>query len=159
MPKPMRLLMENSCYHIVSRGNNKQKIFLENVDYEKYLNIFLHYKHKFGFKCYCWCLMPNHIHLILFPKRAKDLIKIMQGLNLTYTIWINSSYDKVGHLWQGRYKSRIIQQDEYFLRALRYIELNPVRAKLAEDPLDWPWSSYKYKILGIENKLLDDVSF
>ncbi len=158
MPKPKRLLIENACYHVASRGNHKQKIFLKNKDYRKYLDILLHYKNKFRFKCYCWCLMPNHIHLVIFPKHKYDLIKIMQGSKLTYTVWFNSNYDKVGHLWQGRYKNYIIEKDEYFLKCLQYIESNPVRAKLSENPLEWPWSSHKYRTLGMRNKLLDEFS-
>jgi putative transposase len=79
----------------------------------------------------------------------------MQGLNLSYARWFNKKYNKVGHIWQGRYKSMIIQKDEYFLDCLNYIEMNPVRANLSQAPSDYPWSSYGVRVLGEKSTLLD----
>jgi len=157
MPRGSRLLISNVCYHIIQRGNQKQNIFLEDADFEKYLEILLHYKRKYYFKLYAYCLMPNHIHLIAEVNKVNDLAKIMQGIALTYTLWFNKKYGKVGHLWQGRFKNMIIQKDRYLIDCLNYIEYNPLRAKLTSSPIDYMWSSWKYRTLNIKLDLLDMV--
>jgi len=155
MPRRTRLLIPNACYHIIQRGNQKQNIFLEGADFEKYLEILLHYKRKYVFKLYAYCLMPNHIHLIVEVKNENDLAKIMQGVSLTYALWFNKKYGKVGHLWQGRFKNMVIQKDRYLIDCLNYIEYNPVRANLVSSPLDYMWSSWKYRTLNIRSNLLN----
>ncbi len=157
MPRGPRLLISDICYHIIQRGNQKQNVFRENVDFERYLQILLHYKKKYNFKLYAYCIMPNHIHLIVEVKEVNDLAKIMQGVALTYTLWFNKKYAKVGHLWQGRFKSTVIQKDRYLINCLNYIEYNPLRANLISSPLDYMWSSWKYRSLNIKSKLLDPV--
>jgi putative transposase len=99
--------------------------------------------------------MPNHIHFILEVKNGSDLGKIMQGLNQTYTIWFNEKYKKVGHLWQGRYKSMVIQKNKYMLDCLEYVELNPLRANLVRTPSEYPWSSWQARVGYNDNNLLD----
>ena len=146
MPRSKRVLLDNACYHILNRGNQKQNIFLEELDYEKYLEILKHYKNKYNFKLYAYCLMPNHIHLIIDVKKTNNLAKIMQGITQTYTVWFNNKYNKAGRLWQGRFKSMLIQQDKYLIDCLRYIELNPIRANIASSPTDYSWSSWKERI-------------
>lgn len=148
MPRKARLLLKGVCYHIINRGNQKQEIFLKEVDYEKYLAILRHYKRKYRFKLYAYCLMPNHIHLILEVKDKGDLAKAMQGITLTYAIWFNKKYKKVGRVWQNRFKSMVIQKDRYLIDCLQYIELNPVRANITYSPDAFPWSSWKERILG-----------
>ncbi|MFH1269682.1 MAG: transposase [Candidatus Omnitrophota bacterium] len=155
MTRGPRLVISNACYHIIQRGNQKQKIFLEEADFRKYLEILFHYKRKYHFKLYAYCLMPNHIHLILEVKKESDLSKIMQGIDLTYTLWFNKKYKKVGHLWQGRFKNMIIQKDGYLLDCLNYIEYNPLRANLASSPLEYEWSSWKDRTLNRKSELLD----
>lgn len=155
MPRGPRLLISNACYHIIQRGNQKQNTFLENADFEKYLQILLHYKIKYGFKLYAFCLMPNHIHLIIELKKINDLSKIMQGVSLTYVLWFNKKYGKVGHLWQGRFKNMIIQKDRYLIDCLNYIEYNPIRAKLISSPLEYMWSSWKDRTLNTTSNLID----
>ena len=103
--------------------------------------------------------MANHIHLIVMPKIQAELSKFMQGLTQTYSIWFNEKYKKVGRLWQGRFKSMVIKKDEYFFECVYYVELNPVRAGLAASPADWPWSSYRERILGEKNGILDTPDF
>jgi putative transposase len=97
--------------------------------------------------------MPNHIHLIIEVDNPKDLNKIMRGLNLSYTLYFNSKYKKVGHLWQDRFKSRIIERDAYLIECIGYIENNPIRAGLASSIDRYPWSSYSFK----ENTILDSL--
>ena len=101
--------------------------------------------------------MPNHVHLIVEVKKVNDLAKIMQGISLTYTIWFNKKYGEVGHLWQGRFKSLVIQKDRYLIDCLNYIEYNPLRANLIKSPLDYMWSSWKYRSLNVKSRLLDPV--
>jgi len=156
MSRIARVLLNNACYHIINRGNQKQKVFLEESDFEKYLEILKHYKRKYSFRLYAYCLMLNHIHLIIDVKKTGDLAKIMQGLTQAYSIWFNNKYNKVGRLWQGRFKSMVIDKDKYLLDCLEYIELNPVRANIVSSPASYPWSSWQERILGKnEFKLLD----
>lgn len=155
MPREARILLENVCYHIIARGNQKQRVFIERVDYEKYLQLLRRYKAKYHFKLYGYCLMKNHIHLIVDPNKPREITKIMQGLNLSYSIWFNVKYNKVGHLWQDRFKSMIIQKDEYLITCINYIEVNPVRGNIVAEPLEYLWSSYKTRFLGIKDGLLD----
>ncbi len=155
MSRKARLIMNNACYHIMARGNQKQKIFLENEDFGKYLDLLRYYKKKYKFKLYCYCLMPNHVHLLLQIKMGRNLGKIMQGVNLTYAIWFNEKYNKVGHLWQGRYKSMLINKDRYMLECIQYIEINPIRAGICKSPVDYPWSSWQARINCNRDCLLD----
>lgn len=157
MLKYGRVILENAYYHIISRGNQKQGVFFEDKDFEKYLNLLSRYKEKYGFKVYAWCLMPNHIHLILDVDKPQDLAKVMQGLNLAYAKWFNNKYNKVGHLWQNRYKSMNIQKSQYALDCINYIEANPVRANLKQSPLDYKWSSFSARVLGKNASLLDQI--
>lgn len=155
MPRSARILLGNACYHIISRGNQKQQIFLEKADYEAYLKLLARYKMRNRFKLYGYCLMVNHVHLIMEPRHPRDLAKIMHGLNLAYSIRFNTKYEKVGHLWQDRFKSMVIQKDEYLLACINYIELNPIRANVVKEPLEYQWSSYRSRVLGNENGLLN----
>jgi putative transposase len=155
MSRGIRILADNSYYHITNRGNQKQRIFQENADYEEYIGILAHYKRKFGIKLLGYCFMPNHVHLILEPKNPKELAKFMQCVTQGYAKWFNLKYNKVGHLWQGRFKSMVIQKNDYFLDCVYYVEANPVRASLVLSPVDYPWSSYKERVLMSDKKLLD----
>ncbi|MFA5336684.1 MAG: transposase [Candidatus Omnitrophota bacterium] len=159
MPRSARIILENSCYHIIARGNQKQEVFFDVSDYEKYLQLLKKYKSKYHFKLYGYCLMSNHIHMIIDPKEPSEMSKAAHGISLSYSIWFNAKYGKVGHLWQDRFKSMVIQKDEYLIGCVNYIEANPVRAKIVNDPLRYPWSSYKERITGNENGLLDLPNF
>jgi len=155
MPRGTRIIVDNACYHVVNRGNQKQNIFLEDADYVKFLEILKFYKRKFWFKIYGYCLMPNHIHLLVQPKLPNDLRTFMQGLTQTYTIWFNKKYKKVGHLWQGRFKNMVVVKDEYFLNCVYYVEMNPLRKDIVNTPGDYLWSSYHSRIFGNKDGLLD----
>lgn len=155
MPRKARLILNNACYHVMARGNQKQKTFFEKADFSKYLDLLKHYKREYKFELYGYCLMPNHVHLILQIKEGRQLGKLMQGLNLTYAMWFNAKYNKVGHLWQGRYKSMVVENSEYLLECIKYIELNPVRSDLCKSPFDFAWSSWQSR-LGFKNDGLLD---
>ncbi|MBN1526279.1 MAG: transposase [Candidatus Omnitrophica bacterium] len=149
MPIKTRILVDNVFYHIMTRGNQKQEVFREESDYEEYLIRIKRYKRRYNFKLYGFCLMPNHVHLIGEIGKKEDLSKFMQGINRSYTEHFNNKYDKVGHLWQGRFKSKLIVRDPYAINCINYIESNPVRAGIADNPHDYRWSSYKERVLSL----------
>ena len=155
MPRDARITAENACYHIITRGNQKQLVFKDDRDCQKYLSLLNKYKKHYKFKLYCFCLMPNHVHLLIQVKKQETLNKIMRSLNLSYTLYFNSKYEKVGHLWQDRYKSKIIEKDSYLLECINYIEANPVRASLVSHIDKYPWSSYNFK--ATPDSILDNL--
>ena len=154
MQRTARVIVEKGYYHINTRGNQKQKVFAGNEDYQKYLKLLEKYKRRYAFKLYAFCLMPNHVHLLIKVEEGSMLQKIMQGLSLSYTLYFNIKYEKVGHLWQDRFKSKVIQTDKYFLECIAYIEANPVRKNLAPTLEAYPWSSSSLRLKN--NSILDD---
>ena len=159
MPRTARLLLENACYHVITRGNRKQRTFLEDSDFETYLGLLSGYRRRFPFKLYSYCLMPNHVHLLLDPQEPPVLARVLRGINLRYAQYFNEKYKKVGHLWQDRFKSFVVDRDTYLLKLMTYIEMNPVRAEIAQDPLAYPWSSYKARVTGKGGEFLDEVVY
>lgn len=153
-----RLLIKNACYHIYIRGNQKQKVFLAKDDFEFYLYQLKRYKRKFSFLIYGYCLMPNHIHIVGEPVEPQNLPKLMQCLQRSYTAYYNKKYEKVGHLWQGRFKMKVIVKDEYLIDCIAYVEQNPVRANLAASPKEYRFSSYQERNLSDRDfNLLDKI--
>lgn len=141
MARPLRIEFPGAFYHVIVRGNQKQTIFLDEKDRLKYLDLLGQYKKRHGFILYAYILMMNHVHLLIeTPKSA--LSKVMQAINQSYTSYFNRKYNKVGHLFQGRYKSYLCDRDAYLVSLARYIHLNPVRAKLVKKPHEYKWSSY-----------------
>ena len=128
-------------YHIMTRGNHRADIFKEQEDYESYLQILEVTKRKFPFYLLSYCLMTNHVHLQI-QTTSTGPGQIMKHINSIYTQYMNHKYHLVGHLFQGRYHSEIIESDAYALQTSRYIHLNPVKAKMVETPIEYPWSSY-----------------
>ncbi|MEJ5167241.1 MAG: transposase, partial [Thermoanaerobaculia bacterium] len=151
MARPLRIEYPGALYHITSRGNAKEKIFLDDKDYYLFLKCLDLTSKRYNFLIYSFCLMPNHYHLLLETPEG-NLSKIMRQLNGVYTQKFNKKYGRVGHIFQGRYKAILVEKERYLLELIRYINLNPVRAGLAEDPLEWKWSSLPY-ILNIKKKL------
>lgn len=141
MPRRPRLDLEGYLYHIIARGNDRRKIFLEEGDFQHYLVRIRFYARKYSQILYACCLMPNHVHFLI-RRGAGPLFKFMQGLQQSYTSYFNKKYRKVGHLFQGRYKSIVCDEDAYFLELVRYIHLNPVRAGLASHPNKYRWTSH-----------------
>ncbi len=150
-----RYLAEEAIYHVYCRGNNKVKVFHVGHDYSKYRSNILKYKKKYGFKIYFYLLMPNHLHLLIEPRLIGDLSKIMHSLNLSYTMWHNRRYDCVGHIWQSRYRSRIINSDTDLINCMAYIEMNQVNAGLAKGPELYKWSSCYERFKKIKDRILD----
>ncbi|MBM3246518.1 MAG: hypothetical protein FJZ13_04240 [Candidatus Omnitrophica bacterium] len=158
MPTTRRLIMEHVCYHLIVRGNQKQTVFRGEDDYLTYIALLKRFKRKYQFRVYAYCLMPNHVHLLGETEMPALLSKFMHGLNRNYTSYFNNKYEKVGHLWQGRFKSKIITRDKYLLDCINYIELNPVRSGLADMPLQYKWNSYHARISNVKDGVIDEWS-
>jgi len=142
-------------YHVVSRGNNRATIFKDDNDFEKYLLLVQSYKKKYAFDLYAYCLMNNHVHLLIETDREGILSKAMQGLNLSYALWFKVRYNWVGHLWQGRFKSYIVDKEKYLWACVRYIALNPVKAGIVSKPEEYRWSSYRFLLERRPTDLID----
>ncbi len=154
MARKPRIEYEGAFYHVITRGNQRQRIFKDKHDYLKYLEILSKYKLRHQFSLYSYVLMGNHIHLLIETKHI-PLSKTLQGVNQSYTMYFNRRYRTVGHLFQGRYKSILCDRDEYLLSLIKYIHFNPVRAKITKDIQDYIWSSHKYYLGRKENYLID----
>ncbi|MBI3608915.1 MAG: transposase [Nitrospirae bacterium] len=141
MPRKPRLEVPGVLYHVISRGNARQKIFLSNRDFQRYLSYLAHYQHRDRFRLFAYVLMPNHVHLLVETSDV-PLSRTMQRLNSRYSQVFNRVHGRVGHVLQGRYHAWLCEKDTYLLALTRYLHLNPVRAKIAQDPADYPWSSY-----------------
>jgi len=142
MARPYRLQGENCFYHITSRGDDRKKIFISNYDFQQFLKYLCQAKEKYDFYLYAYVLMDNHYHLLLETKQP-NLSRIMHYLNSAYTTYYNLKRNRCGHVFQGRYKSILVDKDNYLLELTRYIHLNPVRAKMVQQPEEYKWSSYQ----------------
>lgn len=154
MPRPPRLLLSHSFYHVMTRGNNRHRVFRCDSDYQYFLELIGKYKLEHPFALYHYSLMPNHTHMLLKTDKASDFSTFMKRLNLAYFHYYRQKYDWVGHFWQDRFKSQPVGKDEYFIQCGKYIELNPVRKGLVENPEDFPYSSYRFYVKGEKNSLL-----
>jgi putative transposase len=157
MPRTARVAPRDAVYHILTRGNNRQNIFNKEKDYKKYIKILKKYKEKYQFILYHYVLMTNHIHLILeVTEKGGSLAEIMKGINLSYALYYKGKYEYIGHFWQDRYKSILISKDEYLISCGGYVELNPVRAKIVEDPKEYEWSSYNVYAYGKVDAVVEE---
>ena len=140
MARKARIEFEGAFYHVITRGNQRQRVFKHEDDFSRYLETVAKYKENNDFALYAYVLMSNHIHLLIETGKA-PLSKILQGINQSYTVYYNRKYRTVGHLFQGRYKAILCDRDEYLLVLLKYIHRNPVRAKIAAVG-EYKWSSH-----------------
>lgn len=156
MPRKARVLVAGCPHHIVQRGHNRNAVFLADEDYQFYLENLLEWKQKLEIKLYGWCLMTNHIHLIVEPTgRPDSLSLLMKRLSGRQAAYANKLEGRCGALWQGRFKASPIQKDRYLLACVRYVELNPVRANMVAVVEDYPWSSYGERAEAQRRRLLD----
>lgn len=146
MPRQSRIVLPNCPHHIIQRGHNRQLVFLGAEDYSYYLNNLHEWKIELGCKVYAYCLMSNHVHLIIDPgDKVENLGLLMKRIAGRQTRYVNKIEKRTGSLWEGRYKSSPINANEYLLACCRYVELNPLRAGMVEDPTHYPWSSCSAK--------------
>ena len=158
MGRLARIYIEGVHYHLYTRGNRKEKIFIDDEDFEYCLNVMSRSKRRYGISLFCYCLMPNHVHFLVKPTKARDLSKFMHWTNRAYAGYFNKKYGKVGHLWQGRFKSKPVLKESYLSNLADYIENNPVRANMVKDTSEYRWSSYRERCLSMEFKFLSDLA-
>lgn len=142
MARSLRIEFPGATYHITSRGNERRRIFHNAVDRRVFLQILGETAHRFGWSVAAWVLMTNHFHLVVQTPQP-NLSRGMHWLNGRYAAWFNSRHQRVGHLFQGRFHSVLIEKETYFTEVLRYVVLNPVRAGMVDRPEDYRWSSYR----------------
>jgi len=134
--------------HVYQRGNNHQAVFADESDFVAYLGWLKEYSKKYGVDIHAWCLMTNHIHLLCTPRLEGGISQMLQSVNRHYVRYFNYQYQRTGTLWEGRYKSCLVQENAYLLDLYRYIEMNPVTADMVQEPSEYPWSSYQINALG-----------
>lgn len=148
MPRRPRTHLDGLPLHIVQRGHNRDACFLNEQDYLAYLGWLDEALRQTGCQLHAYVLMTNHVHLFLTPERAETIPKLLIALGRRYVQYFNRNYKRTGTLWDSRYKSSLVQADAYLLATMRYIELNPVRACMVDDPAHYRWSSYRANALG-----------
>ncbi len=142
MARPLRIEFPGAIYHVTSRGDRRESIFEDDVDRNVFLTALGQALTRFDAAALAYCLMDNHYHLVIHTRLA-NLSKLMQHINGVYTQAYNRRHIKVGHLFQGRFKGILVDEHAYLLEVCRYVDLNPVRARMVRDPGKWPWSSYR----------------
>jgi len=142
MPRQLRMFQPNTPCHIISRGNNRNACFYADEDYLFYLECLNDACIKHSASVHAYVLMTNHVHLLITPSTKEAIPQIMQSIGRRYVQYINTTYQRTGTLWEGRYKACLIDAEQYLLACYTYIELNPVRAAMVEHPADYLWSSY-----------------
>jgi REP element-mobilizing transposase RayT len=141
MARPLRIELSGGLYHVTSRGDRREDIYFSDADREAWLALFAQVCERFNWICHAYCLMTNHYHLVVETPEG-NLAKGMRQLNGVYTQFVNRAHGRIGHVFQGRYKAILVEKDSYLLELSRYVVLNPVRAGMVSDVVDWPWSSF-----------------
>ena len=154
MPRRPRIYLPGLPIHLVQRGHNRDACFFTDEDFLAYREWLAEALKKSGCALHAYVLMTNHVHLLLTPPSAQAVSQLVMSLGRRYVQYINKTYRRTGTLWDSRYKSSLIHADEYLLLCQRYIELNPVRAAMVDDPADYRWSSYRANGLGQPDALL-----
>ncbi|ASN03573.1 REP-associated tyrosine transposase [Virgibacillus necropolis] len=157
MARKARIWFPGAIYHITARGNRRDSIFHDFHDYQSYMGLIGSCKQDFPFFIHAYCLMPNHIHLLLETKEEPPG-NIIKFIHSRYAIYFNKRYELTGHVFQGRYHPKLINSNDYFLKASRYIHLNPVEAKMTSKPEHYFWSSYSNYMDGSEEKSILETS-
>lgn len=148
MARPPRVDIAGGIYHVAARGNERKAVFRDDYDRERYLARLADCRSRLGFFLYAYCLMSNHVHLVI-ERGPIPLSRIMQNLHSFHSQKFNRRHDRVGHLFQGRYKAFLVDQERYLLSLLRYVHLNPVKAKMVRDPARFRWSSDRFYRAGL----------
>lgn len=153
MARLPRVVIPGVPHHVTQRGNGRQRTFFEEGDYALYLDLLAAAAERAQAQVWSYCLMPNHVHIVLTPSDSDGLARTFGELHRRYTGYVNARRRTTGHLWQGRFGS-VAMDEEHFVTALRYVALNPVRARLVERAEDWPWSSTRALIAGIDDHVV-----
>src|SRR3990170_2335011 len=150
MPRIHRIDIRDTVYHVINRSNARIQIFNTDEDYYLFERVLEEANERFNMRILSYCVMPNHWHLVLYPRQDGDLRKFMGWLSMTHTQRWHSSHKTTGsgHLYQGRYKSFLVKTSEYLIQLFRYVERNPLRAKLVKNAEDWKWSSLRRREQG-----------
>ncbi len=141
MPRTARASVGGVCYHVINRGNGRARVFYKDRDFQAFVDLFEPACERLPMRILAWCLMPNHFHLVLWPRGDGDLSRWMQWLMTAHVRRYHKNHRTSGHVWQGRFKAFPIQQDAHLLTVLRYVERNPLRAGLVRQAENWRWSS------------------
>ena len=155
MPRFARLVVPGYPHHVTQRGSRRQQTFFDEDDYSAYLDLIAEQLPRAGADVLAYCLMPNHVHLILVPHNERSLATLLRKAHARYARRINERHEWQGHLWQERFHS-FVMDEEHLLAAVRYVELNPVRAGLCERADEWPWSSVHFHLHGSVDPLMGD---
>ena len=153
MPRQSRQCPPRLPVHVIQRGNNRNACFYEQNDFAAYAHWLDEAAREYGLAIHGWVFMTNHVHLLVTPERDDSLSKSIQTLGRRYVRYFNHTYSRTGTLFEGRFKSCLVEEGAYFLTCLRYIELNPVRAGMVGDPSEYTWSSYRANAFGIQGRL------
>ena len=145
MPRALRTICANECYHVINRANQKARVFHNPADYDTFIGCMLEAQERLNLPLLAMCLMPNHVHLVVRPNQDGDLAKWTSWLFTTHVRRHHRKYDSTGRLWQGRYKASLIQQDVHLLTVLRYVERNALTAALVKRAEDWRWGSLSWR--------------
>lgn len=154
MARLPRLTLPGYPHHIIQRGNNRQAIFTSAADYQHLLQLIEENALKFAVDIHAYVLMTNHFHLLATPHTTAGLPQMMQAIGRSYVRYFNDLQARSGSLWEGRYRSTLIQTDRYLLACMAYIDLNPVRAAVVAEPLDYAWSSHGFYVGARSDKLI-----
>jgi putative transposase len=157
MPRAARNVIDGFFYHVLNRGNDKQTIFHKDKDFEAFLELMKKAKELFPVDVLAYCLMPNHYHFLVSPPLAENLSKWAHWFTSVHVAHYHNHYKTSGHIWQGRFKTFLVQGDDHFISVLRYVEGNPVRASLVNSAHEWPWSSHKFRIGLNTSSLVDQL--
>jgi REP-associated tyrosine transposase len=154
MPRLPRFFVPDLPLHVIQRGNDRTPIFGSRDDLAFFRECLVHASRDHGVAIHAHVLMTNHIHLLVTPSRNSSVPKMMQSIGRVYVQYFNSTYHRTGTLWEGRYKAAIVDDDRYLLTCMRYIELNPVRARMVSSPGEYPWSSFRANACGAPDDLV-----
>ena len=155
MPRSARFVYPGVAVHVIQRGNNRGRCFFADSDHLAYLRFLEEFSKETGCPVHAYCLMTNHVHLLLTPHTGISCAKLMKNLGQHYVQYVNRVHGRTGTLWEGRFRSCLATSETYVLACYRYIERNPVRAAMVAHPRDYPWSSYAANALGRGDTLLE----
>lgn len=155
MPRTARVVVPGVALHVTQRGHNREQCFFGDGDYALYLRLLRAFSRDHACAVHAYCLMTNHVHLLLTPQSEEGCALMMKRLAQAYSRYVNNERDRTGSLWDGRFRSCLVVSERYALACYRYVELNPVSAGMVSHPRDYPWSSYRANAEGTHDPLIE----